>query len=103
RYTTMYALMLTVIFVFFFKQKTAYEFFTLLEFRRVLFRSPPQRRQKPGARGREGAGADQRAPAGHGLGGRAVLPVVAGPGRGENEAGRHPVRLHRGRPAHPAG
>src|SRR6266511_4477394 len=34
-------------FFFFFKQKTAYEIFTRLEFRRVLFRSRPDQRQPP--------------------------------------------------------
>src|SRR6266511_1644934 len=53
-------------FFFFFKQKTAYELFTLLEFRRVLFRSAPLRGRfrtdfRPGHRReiREGAEEDR--------------------------------------------
>src|SRR5207253_5696615 len=47
------------LFFFFFKQKTAYEMATRLEFRRVLFRSRRGHRDRRAARG-EGAGREPR-------------------------------------------
>src|SRR5690606_39298584 len=59
---------------FFFKQKTAYEIFTWLEFRRVLFRSPAQERgpgHVPGQAARPQQRGALRTGAGRGGGGAA--------------------------------
>src|SRR5690606_40856225 len=81
--------------IFFFKQKTAYEIFTRLEFRRVLFRSLRRGRRRAGEAGRAGRSEDP-APGqggGGGRGGRAPdRKDREGAGPGQEDPRRVPRR-----------
>src|SRR5690242_21947520 len=82
---------------FFFKQKTAYEIDMGLEFRRVLFRSTPSPRARPGrAAPRPGSGRSRR---GHRTASTGAPSCPAGSGRCGRRGSRWAAACRPGRPA----